>query len=215
MGKNKSETGGMMIKILIVEDQAMLRDSLECVIGGQTDMKVVGVAEKASQTPEFCRQLKPDLVLMDVVIDNTASGITYAAQIRKEFPEIKIVIMTALPEITFIDEAKKAGLHSYVYKNAGNEHLFYAIRSTMKGIGVYPSQADSELFSAQFSEKEIAVIRLVCLGMSRSEIVKEMGISESTLKPIITSILDKTGFDSIMKFAIYAIGRGLIVPISD
>ena len=62
------------------------------------------------------------------------------------------------------------------------------------------------------TEKEIAVIRLVCQGKSRSEMSKELGISESMIKPIITSILDKTGFDSIMKFAVYAVGRGLIVP---
>ena len=64
---------------------------------------------------------------------------------------------------------------------------------------------------AHATEKEIAVIRLVCAGKSRSEIVRELGLSESTIKPIITSILDKSGFDSISKFAIYAVSRGLIV----
>jgi DNA-binding NarL/FixJ family response regulator len=123
--------------------------------------------------------------------------------------------MTALPEITFIEEARKAGAHSYIYKNAGTEHLFYTIRSTMKGLGLYPGQTDSSPFAIQFTEKEIAVVRLVCQGLSRSEMVKELGISESMLKPIITSILDKTGFESIMKFAVYAVGRGLIVPSAD
>ncbi|MCL1818627.1 MAG: response regulator transcription factor [Spirochaetaceae bacterium] len=201
-----------MIKILIVEDQAMLRDSLEQVIGGQPDMKVAGTAVNASKSPELCRELKPDLVLMDVITENDANGITWAARIRQELPDIKIVIMTALPEITFIDEARRAGVHSYVYKNAGNDHLFYVIRSTMKGVGVYPGPESRPPFSEQFTEKEIAVIRLVCQGKTRGEMMKELDISESTLKPIVTSILDKTGFDSIMKFAVYAVGRGLIVP---
>jgi len=204
-----------MIKILVVEDQAMLRDSLEYVISGQTDMKVVGVTNDASKTPDLCRQLKPDLILMDVITENGANGIFFTGMIRKDFPDIKIVIMTSLPEITFVDEAKKAGAHSYIYKNAGNEHLLFAIRSTMRGHGVYPGQGDPSPFSTQFTEKEIAVIRLVCQGLTRNEMVSKLGISESMLKPIITSILDKTGFDSVMKFAVYAVGRGLIVPPND
>ena len=92
-----------MIRILIVEDQAMLRDSLEHVIGGQADMEVAGVTNDASKAPELCRELMPDLVLMDVVTENDANGITFAGRIRQELPDIKIVIMTALPEITFIE----------------------------------------------------------------------------------------------------------------
>jgi len=199
-------------KILIVEDQTMLRDSLEHIINEQSDMEAAGVTSSAAKALQLCRELKPNLVLMDVITKDDANGITCAAQIRKELPDIKIVIMTSLPEITFIDEAKKAGAHSYVYKNSGNEHLFYVIRSTMKGNGIYPGPTDSSPFAERFSEKEIAVIRLVCQGKSRNEIIEALDISESTIKPIITSILDKTGFDSISKFAIYAVGRGLIVP---
>jgi len=201
-----------MIKILIVEDQTMLSDSLEHIINEQSDMKVAGVTNDAAKAPQLCKELQPNLILMDVITKNDANGIIYAAQIKKEFPEIKIVIMTSLPEITFIDEAKKAGAHSYVYKNSGNEHLFYVIRSTMKGNGIYPGPSDSSPFAEQFTKKEIDVIRLVCQGKSRNEIIEALDISESTIKPIITSILDKTGFDSISKFAIYAVGRGLIVP---
>ena len=201
-----------MISILIVEDQAMLRESLEHIIDEQSDMRVAGTLDDAAKAPEFCRTLKPDLVLMDVVMDNSASGIIFAKQIREEFPDIKIVIMTSLPEITFIDEARKAGAHSYIYKNSGNEHLFYTIRSTMKGNGIYPGLGNTYPFVSQFTEKEIIVIRLVCQGLSRDEMAKELGITESMLRPIITSILNKTGFDNIMKFAVYATSRGLIVP---
>ena len=201
-----------MTKIIIVEDQAMLRDALENLINQQSDMKVIGTTDDAAKAPQLCRDLMPDLILMDVVTENYANGIVWAGIIRKELPDIKIIIMTAVPDITFIDEARKAGAHSYITKQSGNEHLFYAVRSTMKGHGVYPGPEESSPFAAQFTEKEVAVIRLVCQGKSRNEMVEELNISESMLKPIITSILDKTGFDSISKFAIYAVSRGLIVP---
>jgi len=200
-----------MVKILIVEDQTMLRESLEQVIGGQSDMEVAGTTDDAANAPELCRRLKPDLVLMDVVTKNNSSGITYTAQIRKEFPDIKVVIMTALPEITFAEEARKAGAHSFMDKGMGNDHLFHVIRNTMKGYSIYSSFSDRMPFAARFTEREIAVIRLVCRGMAREEMAAKLGVSESTIKQYITSILDKTGFDSISKFAIYAVGEGLIV----
>jgi DNA-binding NarL/FixJ family response regulator len=201
-----------MIKILIVEDQTMLRESLEHVIGGQADMEVVGTADDAANAPELCRTLKPDLVLMDVVTKNNSSGITYTAQIREKFPEIKIVIMTALPEITFSDEARKAGAHSFIDKEMSNDHLFHVIRNTMQGYSIYSGFSDRLPFAARFTEKETAVIRFVCQGMARDEMAKKLGVSESMVKQHITSILNKTGFDSISKFAIYAVGEGLIVP---
>jgi len=203
-----------MIKILIVEDQTLLRESLECSINGQKDMEVVGVTDDAAQAPELCRKLKPHLVLMDVMTKNNSSGIVYTAQIRKEFSDIKIVIMTSLPEITFTEEAKKAGAHSFMDKEMGNDHLFYVIRNTMKGLSIYSDHANRHAFAARFTEKEIAVVRLVCQGLARDEIAKEMDVSESMIKHHIKSILDKTGFDSISKFAIYAVGQGLIVPKS-
>jgi len=172
-----------MIKILVLEDQTMLRESLVRIIGEQNDMEVAGATDDAAKTPELCRQLQVDLVLMDVVTKNSASGIAYAAQIRKEFPDIKIVIMTALPEITFAEEARKAGAQSFVYKNSGYEHLFYIIRSTMQGN-----------------------------GMERDEMAAKLGVSEAMIAKHITSILDKTGFDNISKFAIYVVSEGLIVP---
>jgi DNA-binding NarL/FixJ family response regulator len=82
----------------------------------------------------------------------------------------------------------------------------------MKGYSIYSVPQESLPFTAKFTEKEIAVIRLVCQGMARDEMAQKLDVSESMIKQHITSILNKTGFDSISKFAIYAVGEGLIVP---
>ena len=204
-----------MTRILIVEDQTLLRDSLNHVIGEQDDMEVAGTIDDAAKAPELCLKLKPDLVLMDVVTKDHSNGITFSAEIRKQSPKIKIVIMTSLPEITFIEEARKAGVDSFMYKDMGHDHLFYVIRSTMQGHGVYPGPNDQVSFAAKFTEKEIEIIRLICQGKTRGETAKELNISEAYLGQQITSILNKSGFDSISKFAIYAVGRGLIVAGSN
>jgi DNA-binding NarL/FixJ family response regulator len=201
-----------VIKILVVEDQALLLDTLKDVINFQPDMKVIGTTDDAALAPEMCRELKPDMVLMDVITKNDSNGIEFAAQIRKEMPGIKIVIMTGLPEITFADKAKKAGVHSFMNKDSGKEYLLSVIHNTMRGNGIYPGQPDSKPFAEQFTERELVVLRLICQGKSRKEIVSELAMSESLLKKIILTILSKTCFDDIIKFAIYAVSKGLITP---
>jgi DNA-binding NarL/FixJ family response regulator len=201
-----------MIKILIVEDQTMLKDSLEYILDNQDDMKVVGATDDASEALKLCHEKKPDLVLMDVITKDT-NGIVSAARIRKEMPQIKVVIMTAFPEITFIDEARKSGAHSFIYKSSGKEHLLYVIRSTMRGIGYYPGPTDKPPSVDQLTEREIAIVRLIHQGVPRSEMIKKLEISEMTLKKDINSILNQTGFDSIMEFAVYAAVNNLILPL--
>ena len=201
-----------MIKILIVEDQTMLKDSLEYILDNQDDMEVVGATDDASEALQLCHKQKPDLVLMDVITKDT-NGIVSAARIRKEMPQIKVVIMTAFPEITFIDEARKSGAHSFIYKSSGKEHLLYVIRSTMRGIGYYPGPTDKPPSVDQLTEREIAIVRLIHQGVPRSEMIKKLEISEMTLKKDINSILNQTGFDSIMEFAVYAAVNNLILPL--
>ena len=202
---------GTKTKILIVEDKAMLRDSLESVIGQQADMEVAGVTDDAAEAPELCQELKPSLVLMDVVTKNDSSGIIFAAQILNEMPDTKIVIMTEWPDITYEDEAKKAGVHSFIYKDMGKEELFHVIRNTMNNHGTYPGPSNRFRFVKDFTEREKAVLRLGCRGETREEMAKELGISEGLLNQIIRSILDKSGWDSFAKFCIYAAGKDLIV----
>ena len=204
-----------MIKIFIVEDQALLRDSLTSIVNGEKDMKVIGSVADAGEALDLCRKTAPDLVLIDVVTQNKANGIAAAEEIRRELPDIKVVMMTALPEITFLEAARKAGAHSFVYKDSESRHLFYVIRSTMEGQGIYPGPGDKALNKYSFSDIEISVVRHVCQGKSRNEIAAALSISEGSVKSLITGILNKTGFDSIMKFSVYAVAHGFIIPDND
>jgi DNA-binding NarL/FixJ family response regulator len=202
-----------MIKILIVEDQVIMRDSLANLINGQEDMRVVGSIGSAADALETCRETTPDLILMDVCTDNNESGIAAAAEIRVHCPAIKIVIMTGMPEITYMDSSKKAGVDSFLYKNVRGETLLAAIRSTMEGYGTFPKEVPSALpGKLSFTDTEIAILRLVCEAKSRKEIARELAMSEGSVKAVITDILNKTGYDSILKFAVFAVSKGYIKP---
>lgn len=202
-----------MIKVLIVEDQVIMRDSLANLINGQEDMRVAGSIGNAAEALEICKKAAPDLVLMDVCTDNNESGIAAAAEIRAQCPEVKLIIMTGMPEITYIESSRKAGVNSFLYKNVKGETLLAAIRSTMDGYGTFPSAAPSPLPGGlSFTDTEIAIIRLVCEAKSRKEIAGELAMSEGSVKAVVTDILNKTGHDSIMKFAVFAVSKGYINP---
>ena len=201
-----------MIRVLIVEDMILLQESLASIINGQDDMEIAGVTANGGEALALCRETAPDLALIDVVTEGKVNGIAAAAEIRQEMPNVKIVIMTALPEISFIDAARKAGAHSFVYKDSTSQHMLYVIRSTMKGKGIYPGPDDGAFAKISFSDAEMAVIRLVCQGKRLKEITEALSISEDSATDIISSILSKTGFDSITKFSIYAVANGFVVP---
>jgi len=202
-----------MIRVIVVEDQAMLRESLSGMIGNQCDMTVMVKLSDAQDVPEAVFRLQPDLVLMDVCTENGSNGIVAARKIKEIAPEIKVVIMTGMPEMTFVQQARDANVDSFVYKNVGTRELLNVMRSTMEGYSTFPNNVSGVLLvDAQLTEAEIDILRLVCETKTRKEIAAELYLSEGTVKRRISEILLKTGHDSILKLAVYAVSNGYIVP---
>lgn len=202
-----------MIKVLIVEDQAMLRESLSRAIDGQPDMETVAQASDAADTLAQVGQCEPDLILMDICTENGSNGISAAREVKAAHPLIKVVAMTGMPEMTFVEKAREAGVDSFVYKNVGFDELVAIIHSTMEGYSTYP-QIATDRFAAptQFSDVEMRIIRLVCEAKSRKEIAGELFMSEGTVKRHISGILAKTDYDSILKLAVHLVSEGYVIP---
>ncbi len=202
-----------MIRVLIVEDQAILRESLARSVGDQPDMTVVSAIADASEALGVALKERPDMILMDVCTEHDSSGIVAAARIKEQLPECRIIIMTGMPEITFVDQAREAGVDSFVYKNVGIDELFAVMRSTLAGYCTFPKPPES-IFSgtAALDDAELSILRLACEGKSRREIAAELFMSEGTIKRRISEILSKTGYDNIMRLAVHAVTEGSIVP---
>ncbi|MCL2067044.1 MAG: response regulator transcription factor [Treponema sp.] len=211
-----------MVRILVVDDQILFRDGLVNLINSQPDMKVAVAIGEARDALAFCEKVSPDLVLMDVLTDPPPqsledvagpTGINVTYNIREQFPGIKVIIMTGLSEISLLEAAKKAGAHGFLYKNIHSDQFIDAIRSIMKGQSTFPDALPPGLpFHCSFSSREIMVLRLFCMGKTRSEVASELGFSEALIKVVVTSLLNKTGFDSILRLAVFLTSSGYILP---
>ena len=199
-----------MIRIMIVEDQTMVRDALKGSLAGAGDFSVVASIADAALAPLYCERVKPDLVLMDICTENDSNGLDAAALIKQKFPAVKVIMMTGLPEVTFVERARAAGADSFVYKDASMAELERLIRETCAGHGSYPREREKELNFDELTRREKEVLRLICEGMSRKEICDALGITINSVKTHLANILSKTGYESVAKLAIYAVSHGFI-----
>ena len=160
----------------------------------------------AAMAETVCRQSRCELVLMDVCTENDESGLVAAE---------KVIIVTSLVECSFIDRARKAGVESFWYKDAGKEELLEVMDRTMKGENVYPDAPPVVMIgtakSCDFTPGELAVLRLVVEGESYKKIAESLCISPETVKWHIKNMLQKTNFDSKTKLAVAVTKKNLII----
>ena len=153
---------------------------------------------------------------MDVCTENNSNGISYAGLIKEKFPTIKIVIMTGVLDINFVNQAKNVKVDSFIYKSISKDSLISVLKNTLDGYSMYPDtaspiNAERNILSS-LTDKELEILTLYCKLLSRSEVAEKIGISERTLKNYISSIYEKTGYNDLAKLAIYCVGNSLIVP---
>lgn len=158
----------------------------------------------------------PDIVLMDICTENNSSGITYCGKLKEKYPDIKVIIMTGMPDVNFIRMARENNADSFIYKNISKDSLISVIKNTLEGYSMYPDvKSHKDLkkseFLSELTEKELEVLTLYCKFLDRQEVADYLNISMSTLKSHITTILQKTNYDSFSKLAIYCVSNGFIV----
>lgn len=206
-----------MDKIIIVEDQIILNDMLRNTISSVYD--VVATTTDASELMDLCGLYKPNIVLTDVCTKNNANGISYAKKVKEKYgDDVKILVMTGIPEVSFLKQTKDANLDGFIYKNIDSDSLLYTLKSIIDGYKIFPNNTEfnkSHKLLDSLSSKEMEILRMLCGSYERDEIAKKLGISNGTLKNHISSILNKTKFDSISKLEVFCVANGYIVPMFD
>lgn len=200
-----------MIKILLVDDQKILLEGLVKILAPLDDIKVVGTCTLSELAEEACIRLAPDLVLMDICMEGRTSGIQICTRLKKQFPNLRVVLMTGMQEVAFLDWAKDAGADSFIYKESSSEAFAACIRATMEGRRIYPSAVAGCALGGTdnpLTEREIAILQRICRNMNYDEIAAELGITKRTVNFHIGNMLAKTGYKSIVGLAVEATERG-------
>lgn len=205
-----------MKKVLIVEDQRMPRENMERIISDSTSYELAASISSAELAVIKCQRQHIDLVLMDVCTTGSKDGIDAAAEIKKQFPNIKIIIVTSMVEVGYLDRAKAAGVDSFWYKDVSRETLIDVIDRTMSGEHIFPDKSPvvqlGHASSAEFTPKEIEVLRLVCDGLEYNEIAERLCVSVNTVKTHVSHILQRTGYANKTRLAIAVTNKKFIIP---
>lgn len=201
-------------KIMIIEDQALLNNMMQKTLS--KDYEIVCTCTSAKDIMSLYQKYTPDLILTDVVTKDGANGIDYSKEVKEKYgKKVKILAITGIPEITFLDKAKKYNLDGLIYKDIDSESLLTSINQILNGYTLFPDNYiyndDNEKLK-NLSTKEIKILKLLCGAIDRETIAKELNITSGTLKNYITNILNKMGFDSISKLTMFCVSNGYIVP---
>ncbi|MEA4911955.1 MAG: response regulator transcription factor [Oscillospiraceae bacterium] len=204
-----------MTGVFIVDDHESMRETLSRAFSDAGDFMVVGETPSAALALAYCEKLRPDLVLMDVCTEGNASGLAATREIRDKLPEVKVVVMTAFNEISYLPRAKEAGANGFVYKSRSLAFFLETARAVMNGESVFPQAKTIPMPTgeAPLTDREMEILRLLCRHMTNKEIGAELFISENTVKYHKANMLAKTGFDSAVDLAFYMITNGWINPL--
>jgi len=207
----------MTIQILLVDDHAVVRQGLKMFLELDADLKIIGEAENGEQAIHLVADLKPDVVLMDLLMP-VLDGIKATAVIRRDYPETEVIALTSVLEDASIMAAMRAGAIGYLLKDTQADELCRAIKAAAAGQVQLSPQAAARLIQEvpvpqspeKLTERETDVLRLLALGQANKEIALELGIGEKTVKTHVSSILSKLGVPSRTQAALYALRQGII-----
>ena len=212
------ESGGEKIKVVIVDDHVLVRSGLEVVLGMFDDIELVGQAGDGEEAVRLCEELRPDVVLMDLVMPGT-SGVEATRRVLASCPGTKVVALTSFTEEDLIGETLRAGAIGYLMKNVSADQLADAVRNAHAGRSTLaPEAADALVRSVSappqgaesLTAREREVLKLMADGLTNADIAHRLVIGVATVKTHVSSVISKLGVSSRTEATSMAIRRGLV-----
>ena len=209
--------GPKRIRVIIVDDHAVVRGGLRLFLLAFEDLELVGEAGNGEQALRLCEQAQPDVILMDLVMPGM-NGVQATRKIREGYPQIQVIALTSFDEEDLVQRALEAGAISYLLKNVSASELAAAIRAAHAGRPTLAPEAAQALIEStrpsrlgyDLTEREREVLAVMIEGMSNAEIAESLTISRSTAKFHVSSILSKLGVSSRAEAVSLALQRHLV-----
>jgi DNA-binding NarL/FixJ family response regulator len=211
-----------MIRVLICDDQEMVCQGLQAILGTADDVQVVGVVYDGRQAVEAIPAARPDVVLMDLKMP-VMNGIEATRRIRQDHPQVRVLVLTTFDADEWVLDAVRAGAAGYLLKDTPRLALLEAIRGTAAGesfvdpgvAGAVLSQAaraqpaPDPSYAARLSEREREVLSLLARGLSNAEIASRLHLSEGTVRNYVSAVLGKLEVSDRTQAAVLALRHGL------
>jgi NarL family two-component system response regulator LiaR len=206
------------IRVLIVDDHAMVRRGLAAFLKAKADLELVGEASNGQEALRACEQAQPDVILMDLVMPRM-DGATATRTIRERWPQVQVVALTSFQEKELVQEALQAGAISYLLKNVSLGDLAEAIRAAYAGRPTLAPEATQALVQAasqgptpghDLTPREHQVLALMVEGLTNPEIAERLIISRSTARAHVSNILSKLGVSNRAEAVALALRRKLV-----
>lgn len=196
------------ITVVLADDHHIILDGLQVVLSNDENIEVIGTVENGEEVIEFLEKNKTDLVVLDINMPKM-DGITCARVIKKQFPDVKILILTMYPQKSFVDEIVKIGIDGCLLKNNTGKELITAIKRVMTGksyfdhLKSFTSEQD-EVFQFKLTKRELEIIKCIADGLSSIEMAEKLFISEHTVRTHRKNLLKKTGLSNTSQLIKYA-----------
>ncbi|HEX3050822.1 MAG TPA: response regulator transcription factor [Aggregatilineaceae bacterium] len=193
------------IRVMIVDDHDMVRSGLEVFLETRDDLVLVGIAASGEDAVRLCNELKPDVILMDLIMPGEMDGIAAMRAIRVQTPDAKVIALTSFKDKALVQEALQAGAIGYLLKNVSIDQLADAIRAAYYGKSTLAPEATQVLIEAatqppppghDLTQREYEVLALMVEGLNNRQIAEVLTISRSTVKNHVSNILSKLGVSS-------------------
>jgi DNA-binding NarL/FixJ family response regulator len=211
-----------MIRVLICDDQTVVRDGLEAILSTDDEIQVVGVARNGQEAVDLAEERQPDVVLMDLKMP-VMNGVQATERLRKNWPGIRVLVLTTYADDAWVLDAVRAGASGYLLKDTRRDVLIEAIKGTAAGktfldpsvagkvIRQLVSPSEPQQPQAEpLTERELSVLELICQGYSNSEIAQRLHLAAGTVRNYVSSILQKLGVEDRTQAAVMAYQRGLV-----
>lgn len=205
------------IDVLVVDDHWIVRQGLRLFLKDEPGLTVVGEAEDGEEAVRLASELRPDVVLMDILMPGL-DGIEATARIKAEVPDVEVIALTSVLRDNSVSEAIQAGAIGYLLKDTNGAELVRAIRSAAEGKVQLSPEAATRLAREvrspghveHLTEREAEILRLVARGLANKEIARQLSISEKTVKVHLNNVFGKLGVHSRTQAALHAIRAGMV-----